>query len=543
MFGEIASGGMATVHLGCVLRGPERGRPIALKRLRSHYLQDREFLTMFLDEARIVARIRHPNVVATSEVVQSGDGMFLVMEYVLGESLSKLLRSARTRRELPPPPIAARVVHDMLMGLHGAHETRGEDGGMLDVVHRDVSPQNVMVGTDGLSRVLDFGVAKAAGRAQVTREGQIKGKLAYMAPEQVRGKVDRRADVFAAAVVLWETLTTRRLHEGIKDYEMVSRVVQGKLSRPSQYAPDVTPELDAIVMRGLAAHPDRRHASAAELARDLVGHVQLASAEEVATWCEVLAREALEERAGIVAAMQRELDVLAPAPTSTSSPVLPSPSRTDAGSRDDDDHDEPTRQTPRTDAGLAAELQGEKPTAPAPPTSSQRLVAAPERVGDAAHESGPARAAAPSGSSLSAPTPFVPTELEAPEPLLGPLLGTEPMAWVPAPSDGAHPPSSPSLEAAARAPSSSSLEAAPNTPAADAPTASGAPQRQPSLSAEDDMPAGVPARFTDPAMRPYLVALVLTAILALVGATLGLRAIFGAPATTAPATTSTPAAR
>jgi serine/threonine-protein kinase len=352
MFGEIASGGMATVHLGCVLRGPERGRPIAIKQLRSHYLRDREFLTMFLDEARIVTRIRHPNVVATSEVVQSGDGMFLMMEYVHGESLAKLLRIMRTKRAQTPPAIAARVVHDVLLGLHGAHETRGEDGGMLDVVHRDVSPQNVMVGVDGLARVLDFGVAKAAGRAQVTREGQIKGKLAYMAPEQVRGQVDRRTDVFAAAVVLWETLTARRLHEGMKDYDMVARVVQGKLSRPSMYAPDVSPELDAIVMKGLAAHPDKRHATAAELARDLVQRVPLASAEEVASWCEALAEDALTERAEVVARMARDLDVLAPAPGSPA--PLPAPPVPISAPDDDADDDEPTRPARLLDRPLVA---------------------------------------------------------------------------------------------------------------------------------------------------------------------------------------------
>ncbi len=457
MFGEIAAGGMATVHLGCALRGPERGRPVAIKQLRSRYLRDREFLTMFLDEARIVTRIRHPNVVATSEVVQSGDGMFLMMEYVHGESLAQLLRTARAKRAQTPPAIAARVVHDVLLGLHGAHETRGEDGVMLDVVHRDVSPQNVMVGVDGLARVLDFGVAKAAGRAQATREGQIKGKLAYMAPEQVRGQVDRRTDVFAAAVVLWETLTARRLHECMKDHEMVARVVQGKLSRPSMYAPHVSPELDAIVMKGLAAHPDKRHATAAELARDLVKHVPLASAEAVASWCEALAEDALRERAEVVARMARDLDMLAPPPGS--SPSLPAPSPPLAAPDEDaDDGHEPTRQAPPPDRALLEHLSGHTAAAaPRPPP--------------------------PSGSSLVVPTPFVPFEIDVP------FEAPPPLALAP------------EVKAATQA-----VEPSP-------------------APVPEEAPVPVP-RAALP--RSYLVALLLSAIVAIAVATVGVRAILGA---------------
>lgn len=304
LFDELASGGMATVHLGRLLGPIGFGRTVAIKRMHEHYLKDDEFITMFMDEARIVARIRHPNVVPMVDVVQSEKGLFLVMEYVHGETLSRLMRTSRKQRVPIPPRIVAAIVYGLLLGLHGAHDTKGPDGKLLGVVHRDVSPQNVMIGSDGNPRVLDFGIAKAAGRAQVTREGQIKGKLAYMAPEQIRGQVDRRTDVFAAAVVLWEALAGRRMHDGLKDVEIVTRVVKGNFPKPSQFAPNIPPELDEIVLKGLEVKPERRYSSARDMAIDLERRVGLASPNEVADWVEHLAHDVLAARSAIVNAME-----------------------------------------------------------------------------------------------------------------------------------------------------------------------------------------------------------------------------------------------
>ena len=304
LFDELAAGGMATVHLGRLLGPVGFGRTVAVKRLHAHYLRDQEFITMFMDEARIVARIRHPNVVPMVDVVQGDQGLFLVMEYVHGESLSRLMRTARQAKEPISPRIVAAIMCGVLLGLHSAHDTKGPDGQLLNVVHRDVSPQNVIVGADGAARVLDFGIAKAAGRAQVTREGQIKGKLAYMAPEQIRGQVDRRTDVFAAAVVLWELLAGRRLHEGSKDVDIVTRVVQGNFSPPSAFAPHIDPGLDAIVLRGLETDPKKRYQSARELALELERKVGLASPSEVTEWVERLARDVLQARGNLVSAME-----------------------------------------------------------------------------------------------------------------------------------------------------------------------------------------------------------------------------------------------
>ncbi|HVH48165.1 MAG TPA: serine/threonine-protein kinase [Labilithrix sp.] len=312
LFDAVASGGMATVHLARLLGPAGFGRTVAVKRLHAQYTTDPDFVTMFMDEARIVARIRHPNVVPMVDVIESSKGLFLVMEYIHGEAFSKLLRTCRAANEAIPVRLLTAIMHGALLGLHAAHETRDANGELLGVVHRDVSPQNIIVGAEGVARVLDFGVAKAAGRAQVTREGQIKGKLAYMAPEQIRGKVDRRADVFAAAVVLWESLAGRRFHDGAKDVEIVSRVAQGGFRPPSAFRSDIGPDLDAIVMRGLEVDPERRYQTAREMALDLEARIGLALPTEIAQWVQRLAGDVLRYRADKVAAMERASSQLVP---------------------------------------------------------------------------------------------------------------------------------------------------------------------------------------------------------------------------------------
>jgi eukaryotic-like serine/threonine-protein kinase len=312
LFDAIASGGMATVHLGRLLGAGGLGRTVAVKRLHAHFTTDHDFVTMFMDEARIVARIRHSNVVSMVDVIESTKGLFLVMEYIHGEAFSKLLRTCRMKGEQIPIPLVAAILHDVLLGVHAAHETKGEDGRLLHVVHRDVSPQNVIVGADGVARVLDFGVAKAAGRAQVTREGQIKGKLTYMAPEQIRGKVDRRADVFAAAVVLWEALAGRRFHEGAKDIEIVTRVVKGDFISPSAIRSEIPPELEAVVMKGLEVDPAARWPDARAMALALERTVKLATSTEVSEWVERNAADVLTDRADKVLAMEKRAASLSP---------------------------------------------------------------------------------------------------------------------------------------------------------------------------------------------------------------------------------------
>src|SRR5580658_1265694 len=221
LYEKIASGGMATVHIGRLLGPVGFTRTVAIKRMHPQFTGDPEFVSMFLDEARLAARIRHPNVVSTLDVVAMNGELFLVMDYVPGESLARLVRGATLRGERIPPAIAATIMVGVLHGLHAAHEARNDRGEPLEVVHRDVSPQNILVGIDGVSRVLDFGVAKAVGRLHTTRDGQLKGKLAYMAPEQLRGTTTRLTDVYAASIVLWEALTSKRPFQAENEAQMV----------------------------------------------------------------------------------------------------------------------------------------------------------------------------------------------------------------------------------------------------------------------------------------------------------------------------------
>ena len=190
---RIAAGGMATVHLGRLLGAAGFSRTVAIKRLHDGYAKDPEFVAMLLDEARLAALIRHPNVVPTLDVVAEDDELLVVMEYVEGDSVAHLTKLAQSAGQRVPVPFAAAILAQALHGLHAAHEARDKKGEPLGIVHRDVSPQNILVGVDGVARVLDFGIAKAASRATSTEDGQVKGKTAYMAPEQLQhGAVDRR---------------------------------------------------------------------------------------------------------------------------------------------------------------------------------------------------------------------------------------------------------------------------------------------------------------------------------------------------------------
>src|SRR5262245_22698505 len=258
LYGELAAGGMATVHFGR-LSGPVGfSRTVAIKRLHPHYAKDPEFVTMFLDEARLCGRIRHPNVVPTLDVVTTQGEIFIVMEYVAGEAFSKLMKASQQKNIMIPPKVAATIMSSVLHGLHAAHSTKDEHGRELGIVHRDVSPQNILVGADGSARVLDFGVAKAAGRAQTTRDGQVKGKIAYMPPEQLSGcAVTRSVDIYAAAVVLWETLAGRRLFDGETEALVLVRAIEGKIDPPSHHRPELTPSIDAVVLRGLSRDPSQ----------------------------------------------------------------------------------------------------------------------------------------------------------------------------------------------------------------------------------------------------------------------------------------------
>jgi eukaryotic-like serine/threonine-protein kinase len=267
---KLATGGMATVFVGNKYGVAGFERLIAVKCCHPHLRDDEEFVTMFLDEARLAARIHHPNVVATLDVGNNSDVLYLVMEYVEGDSLVSLVRRAAKQGAAIPLGVTVRVMIDALTGLHAAHELQGSDGEPLNLVHRDVSPQNILVGADGVSRITDFGIAFAAARSTVTRAGKIKGKFSYMAPEQVRGQeATRRIDTYAAGIVLWEALTGRPLFRRKDDVGTINAVLSSPAPAPSSLMPSVPSALDAIVLKALNRDPAERYQTAEDFAEAL----------------------------------------------------------------------------------------------------------------------------------------------------------------------------------------------------------------------------------------------------------------------------------
>ncbi|MBX3258459.1 MAG: serine/threonine protein kinase [Labilithrix sp.] len=305
LYNEIAAGGMATIHLGRLLGPVGFARTVAVKRLHPQFAKDPEFVSMFLDEARLAARVQHPNVVATIDVVATDGELFLIMDYVRGESLSKILRTIRKQNRRVPPRIAAAIMCGFLHGLHSAHEAKNERGEPLGLVHRDVSPQNVLVGSDGIARVLDFGIAKAQGRIQVTRDGQIKGKLAYMPPEQLAGReLSRAVDIYASAVVMWETLTGERLFKGDTEGETLAKILRDPVLAPTAVVPDLPKSFDAPLLKSLSRDASKRHATAKELALELERCCGIASPTEVGEWVEDVVGHVLNAREAQIAEIE-----------------------------------------------------------------------------------------------------------------------------------------------------------------------------------------------------------------------------------------------
>jgi len=354
LFGEFATGGMATVHYGRMHSVGGFNKTVAIKRMRRDIGMDQEFVAMFLDEARLTSRIEHPNVVATIDVVAEGGEVFLVLEYVRGESLERLRKAARTRKEHIPVPIAVSIVCGVLAGLHAAHEAVGEDGRPLGIVHRDVSPQNILVGEDGVARISDFGIAKAESRLQVTQDGQMKGKLPYMAPEQLAGslQLDRRADIFSATTVLWELLAGRSLFRADHPGETIAKVLSAPIPSLRPLRPDVPAALDQAIRRGLARAPDHRPSTAAEHAELLEAALGqgLASPRAVGAWVSGLAGEVLQSRADYVKQMESisKLDAISVRASDASTHSVGQPVASDTG-RSMPRPSDPVAPTPRGD--------------------------------------------------------------------------------------------------------------------------------------------------------------------------------------------------
>ena len=269
LIAELGHGGMAEVFLA-VARGPAGfNKLLVIKQIRPQLAEDPDFLSMFLDEARLAARLSHPNVVQTNEVGEESHRYFIAMEYLEGQPLNRILHRLGRNGALPLG-MHLRIICDVLSGLQHAHDLTDYDGTPLHVVHRDATPHNIFLTYDGQVKVVDFGIAKAMNSSSETKTGVLKGKVAYMAPEQAKGdRVDRRADVFSVGVILWEALAGRRLWKGLNDIAVLNHIISGDIPSPRTVNPTLHERLEEICMMALAPNRDDRYESATALQMDI----------------------------------------------------------------------------------------------------------------------------------------------------------------------------------------------------------------------------------------------------------------------------------
>lgn len=295
--GVIGKGGMGTVHLARATGVGGFERRVALKVMHEQLLDDPQFVEMFLDEARLSARIHHPNVVATHDVHHLEHGLFLVMDYVEGPSLHAVLNSLRVRGRQMPLGVCLRIFDDALQGLHAAHQLRTPEGELLGLVHRDISPDNILIGIDGVTRLNDFGLARAAAQIGQTRGGHVKGKLAFLPPEAlVLGRLDRRSDVYSLGVTLFEALTLKRLFEAESEGLLMGKVISGATTPPHEVTASIPVSVSEVCMRAISPDPERRFQSALDMGQALrdaaaSAGISIATAQEAGDWAASLSRE------------------------------------------------------------------------------------------------------------------------------------------------------------------------------------------------------------------------------------------------------------
>lgn len=298
---EIGIGGMASVHLAR-MDGPGGFQKwVAIKKIHPHLVEDESFVQMFLDEARVAARISHPNVATVFDLGKHEDTYWIAMEYLHGEPLREVMRRTEELGTAMPPEIACRVIADAAEGLHAAHELLGKNGEKLGLVHRDVTPHNLFVTYDGVTKVVDFGIAKFSSRMSHTRAGTLKGKLAYMSPEQVHGEgIDRRTDIFALGVVLWELTTGQRLFRMESDLDTLAKVQECNVPRPSTLIRGYPVDLEKIVMKALAKNRGERFRTARELSRALQSLLMrrglFIASDEVAAYTQSIFSDRIQKR-------------------------------------------------------------------------------------------------------------------------------------------------------------------------------------------------------------------------------------------------------
>jgi serine/threonine-protein kinase len=448
---RLASGGMGTVYVARRVGAGGFQRLCAVKRAHAHLVEEPKAREMLLREAKLASAIHHPNVVAVQDVEQLEHELLLAMEYVEGASLAELI-SAEPLDELTLG-VALRILLDVGAGLVAVHGLTGEDGRPLGIVHRDVSPQNILVSTDGIAKVTDFGVAKANELGGLTRTGVLKGKLAYMAPEYAEGRgIDERADVFALGVVAWELLTKRRLFRGDTDSETLVLLCQKPIASPSEFVLNMPPALDAVVMKALARRPEERYANVAAFieALERVGkqHAGIATHEQVGAFVLRATSEALRQRRELLrAALAKSKSpggslsiatgskAFAPMPNAAA-PLMPPPRLMDDATIEHLSHPDlieeldPDTLAPDTlDADgfddEAVTLPARSPLDTAPPTRPL------QKLTDAELEALLARAPKSSAPGSNDPRPFVHLEATATTAVLGRRSVRLPGAFIP----------------------------------------------------------------------------------------------------------------
>ncbi len=297
LMAHLATGGMAEIFLASQSSLAGFEKLIVIKRILPNLARESRFVEMFFDEARIAAMLNHPNVVQIFDLGRVDGKYFIAMEYLPGESLSSLIRKCRSRNTTIPPELAAGIVMKAAEGLHHAHSLTGKDGQSLNIVHRDVSPQNIFVLYDGGVKVVDFGIAVAAFRTSKTRTGTLKGKFAYMSPEQILGeKLDGRSDVFSLGIILWECLVGRKLFGQDSDLKLLQTITQKDVSSPALFNPDVCERLATINLAALVRDRDQRTESAAQLRASLGAYLKQAPVDADTLAIQTFMQENFRER-------------------------------------------------------------------------------------------------------------------------------------------------------------------------------------------------------------------------------------------------------
>ncbi|HJL14235.1 MAG TPA: serine/threonine-protein kinase, partial [Sandaracinaceae bacterium LLY-WYZ-13_1] len=273
---RLAVGGMAEVYLAKAFEDGRVSDLLAVKRILPSLAEDSEFIRMFLDEAKIAGQLRHPGIVQIRELGRVGSSHYLAMDFVWGEDLLQIIKRCRQLGSALSPSFVAWLGASMCEALHYAHEKRDDEGRPMGIIHRDVSPQNVLVSFDGRVKIIDFGIAKAQSRTTRTQAGVLKGKVGYMSPEQVRGRpIDRRSDLFAVGTCLYELLTLRSLFARENNFEAMDNVRNVRAAPIRQVREDVPPRLEQILQKAHAAEPDERWQTARELQHALIEHINL----------------------------------------------------------------------------------------------------------------------------------------------------------------------------------------------------------------------------------------------------------------------------